>query len=351
MDAEAHVRRRIDRQRVVVAHHDRLAVAHHQQLRRQGAIEGPQALVVLHRHFRVEAYADALGRALDPVSRNLEAALVGERGIVQATRPELAAGIAVQLVAVARSVVDPRPCLHGLELTLRIELVVALVRPAPSRRPPFGGGIDDALEESAHLRGPGVAIAVVGVFGGQRVQPRMAEEGVQLHAPRGAAGDDRVLLRRIARLGQREDARIGFGIGLEGLRTELLEQQQRLGERLGAEQRARLAVGGNLEGGLRIRREDVFLQRRLAVALHPAGLHESPGVGQVRALEKDSRRVLRRVGVGRRVSGWRRPEVIQRGGGHRHGKPQQQECAGYDPGFPVFRTGGCFCPSPAFGGF
>ncbi|MNO92084.1 hypothetical protein D3C76_836460 [compost metagenome] len=162
MQAEAHVRRRVDRQRIVVTHHDRLAVAHHQQFGREGAVEGPQALVILHRHVRVEAHADAPGRALDPVSRNLGAALEGECAVVQAARPELAVQVMVQLVAVARSVVDPRPCLHRLELALREELVVALVRPAPSRRPALGRGVQGALEEAAHLWGPGIAITIVG---------------------------------------------------------------------------------------------------------------------------------------------------------------------------------------------
>ncbi|MNN47683.1 hypothetical protein D3C81_1621160 [compost metagenome] len=42
VQAEAGVGRRVDRQGVVMAHQDRLAIAHHQQLGREGAVEGPQ---------------------------------------------------------------------------------------------------------------------------------------------------------------------------------------------------------------------------------------------------------------------------------------------------------------------
>ncbi|MCY1442640.1 hypothetical protein D9M71_590170 [compost metagenome] len=139
----------------------------------------------------------------------------------------------------------------------------------------------------------------------------MAEEGVQLGARRRAAGDDGVLFRRAARLGHREAARIGLGVGFEGLRTELLEPQQRLGEGLGAEQRARLAVGGYLEGGLRSGWQGVFRQWGPATASYAAGLLEGAEVGQFRAFQQIGPGILRRVGVGGGIAGWWRSEIFQ----------------------------------------
>ncbi|MCY1513646.1 hypothetical protein D9M68_481550 [compost metagenome] len=94
--------------------------------------------------------------------RHLAVAIEVEGAVVQPAGREFAAGVAMLLVAVARATVDPRPRLHGLELLLREELVVALVRPAPSRRPALGRGVQGALEEAAHLWGPGIAITIVG---------------------------------------------------------------------------------------------------------------------------------------------------------------------------------------------
>ncbi|MDT4815460.1 hypothetical protein FQZ97_484890 [compost metagenome] len=292
--------------------------------------------------------------------RHLAVAIEVEGAVVQPAGREFAAGVAMLLVAVARATVDPRPRLHGLELLLREELVVALVRPAPSRRPSLGRGVHGALEEGAHLGGPGVAIAVVGKLGGRGIQAGEVEECIEIGSRRTAAGDDGVLLRSLARLGHREATRIGIGIALIGLRAELLEQQQRLGERLGAEQRARLAVGGDVEGGLRIRRQDVFLQRCLAVALHPAGLDESPGVGFLHALQEVGFRVFRRIGEGGRVTGWRRPEIVQRGRGGGYRQAQQKQRAGHLGGFAAgcglagelcqTRNESC-CPGPCGAGF
>ncbi|MNZ76556.1 hypothetical protein D3C78_950680 [compost metagenome] len=266
VQAEAHVRRRVDRQGVVVAHDDRLAVAGHQQFRRHGAVEGPDGLVVLDRHVRVEADADAPGRALDAERLDLAVAVELVGGVIQPARAELAEVVAVHLVAVADAAVDPRARLHRLELALREEFVVALVRPALSRRTSFGRRVDRALEVGADHIGPGVAVGVVGKLGGRRVQPRMGEEVVQRLARRPAAPDGGILFRRRAGGRLREAARVGLRMGLVGFRAELLEQQHRLGERLCAEQRARPAVGGNLEGGLRRRLQDVIHQRRLLVA-------------------------------------------------------------------------------------
>ncbi|MNN22940.1 hypothetical protein D3C81_1363230 [compost metagenome] len=230
----------------------------------------------------------------------------------------------VQLVTVTRAAIGAGAHLHGLELALRVELVVALVRPAASRRAAFGGGEHHALEEGADLRSPRVAVAVVGVFARQRVQPGLREEGVDLDGRGRATGDDRVLFRRRARFRHREAARIGIGVGLEGLRPELLEQQQLLGERLRAEQRARLAVGGNLERGLRLGWQDIFRQRGLAVASYAAGLFEGPGVGRRYAIQLVCLGVLRLIGVGRWIA-WRRRSVVVPGDRRNGCRHAQQE--------------------------
>ncbi|MNZ89499.1 hypothetical protein D3C78_1084260 [compost metagenome] len=223
VQTEARVGGRIDRQGVVVTHDDRLAVANHQQFRREGAVEGPDGLVRLDRHVRVEAHVDALGRALDLVGRNLGAALEVVGQVIEAGGAELSLGIAVPLIAVAHAAVDPRAGLHGLERALRIELVVALVRPALSRRTALGWRVDSALEVGADQVGPGVAVGMVGKLRGRRIQPRMGEEVVQRLARRTAAPDRGVLFRSRPGGRLRETTRIGFRIGFVGFRTELLE--------------------------------------------------------------------------------------------------------------------------------
>ena len=119
MQAKTAVGRRVDRQGVVMAHQHRLAIAHHQQLDGERAIERPQRLVVLQRHVRVEAGVDALGRAQR----------IRDVGglVVQPARAEFTDRIVVQLLAVAQALVDARTGLRGLERSLRIKLVPALV--------------------------------------------------------------------------------------------------------------------------------------------------------------------------------------------------------------------------------
>ncbi|MCY1212092.1 hypothetical protein D9M72_238200 [compost metagenome] len=181
MQAESAVGRGVDRQRVVVAHQERLAMARHQQLGRESAVEGPQRLVVLHRHVWMEADVDALGGAQR--GRNVGGL------VVQPPRSELADRIVVQLLAVTQAPVDTRTDLGGLEYRLRVELVPALVRPAFSRRPTFCRGADRvAVEEHLDLRLPRVAVQHVGILGRKGVQPRLPEEGFQVASGRAAAG-------------------------------------------------------------------------------------------------------------------------------------------------------------------
>ena len=62
---EAVVRRRVDRQRVVMAHQDRFSVARHEQLGRQRPVEGPEGLGVLDGHVRVEPDREPLRGSLE----------------------------------------------------------------------------------------------------------------------------------------------------------------------------------------------------------------------------------------------------------------------------------------------
>ncbi|MCY1439938.1 hypothetical protein D9M71_561920 [compost metagenome] len=147
----------VDRQAIVVTHQQRLTVTGHQQLDREGAVEGPQRVVILHRHVRMETGVDAAGGA----GRGRD---VGGL-VVQPAGAELANRVIVQLPAVAQTEVEPRTGLHGFEFDLREELVPALMRPAFSRWPAFGGRAHRiTIEEVFDLRLPGVAIEHVGIL-------------------------------------------------------------------------------------------------------------------------------------------------------------------------------------------
>ncbi|MNM36104.1 hypothetical protein D3C81_468120 [compost metagenome] len=244
VQAETAVGRRVDRQGIVVAHEDRLAIADHQQFYREGAVEGPQRFVVLQWHVRVEAGVDAFGGA--------------QRGrdvgglVVQAAWAEFADGIVVQLLAVTQAEVDARTGLGGLEGGLRVELVPALMRPALSWRTAFSRRAHRAaVEEHFDLRLPGVAVEHVGILVWEWIQPRLLEEGFQGGAAGAAAGHDvRVLCGRLAEGWNRERQRWRWQAGVEFFRAEFFEQQQLLSERLGAEQWAGLAIGRVAGGGL-----------------------------------------------------------------------------------------------------
>ncbi|MNZ49124.1 hypothetical protein D3C78_668840 [compost metagenome] len=161
MQAKAAIGRRVDRQGVVVAHQYRLPVARHQQFWRQCAVERPQRIVVLDRHVRVEADADAFGRTFSG----------GDTCgvVIKPARTEFAQGVVVHLPAVAQALIDPRACLRGLDCSLGIELVPALMRPAFSRWPSFCWRTYwMAIEEGFDLRLPGIAVENVGILGGER---------------------------------------------------------------------------------------------------------------------------------------------------------------------------------------
>ncbi|MNK98349.1 hypothetical protein D3C87_1187080 [compost metagenome] len=160
MQTESTVGRRVDRQAVVVAHHHRLAVAHHQQFWRQRTVEGPHRVVVLRRHRRVETRVDTLGGA------------IGQRHasdvVIQAAGAELTDGVMVHLHAVTQATIETCTGLRGFVGDLRVELVPALMRPAFSGWPTFGGRADVPVEVHLDLRLPRVAVDHVGELAGER---------------------------------------------------------------------------------------------------------------------------------------------------------------------------------------
>jgi len=310
VQAKACVGCRVDRQRVVVAHQHRLAITNHQQFRREGAVEGPQRLVVLQREVRVEAGVDALGGA--KCSGDV-------RGLViQPARRKFPHGIVVQLLAVAQPLVDACACLCGLERSLGVELVPALVRPAFSWWPAFCRRADRiTVKEHLDLRFPRVAVQGVGVLGRVWVQARLLEEGFQGIAVGAAASDHvRVLRRFRAECGNREGQRWWRQVGVEFFRTEFFEQQQLLGERLRTEQRARLAVGWVIARRLQGRRQHVVDAIAGPVTVNPILQFQRTLVGfrQVGQVQQRGRGVSRLVIVVRRVCRRRLADIVQRRG-------------------------------------
>ncbi|MND76164.1 hypothetical protein D3C80_678040 [compost metagenome] len=317
MQAKATVGRGVNWQGVVMAHQDRLAVAHHQQLGRESAVEGPQRFVVLQRHVRMEACVDALGGAQR--GRNVGGL------VVQAARGKFADGIVVHLLAVAQTEVDARTGLGGLERCLRVKLVPALVRPAFSWWPAFSGRADRlAVEEHLDLRLPWVAVQHVGVLGRKRVQAGLLEERFQCVATGAAACHHVGVLGGGRAEGRYREGQIGHRRGrVELLWSEFFEQQQLLGERLRTEQRAGFAVGRVLVRRLQGRRQYVVGAYRVAVAIRAIGQLQRAFVGLRHGvqLKQGSGRVVRLVGVGRRV-GRRWHAVVVEGGCHGRDQPE-----------------------------
>src|SRR5687767_10899426 len=92
--AEPAVGRRIDGQRIVVPHEDRLAVASDRQLGWERSIEGPDGLVALCWHQGMKADRHARRRSGQRRARNGRR----EHTVIEAARSELAAGVAMTLV-------------------------------------------------------------------------------------------------------------------------------------------------------------------------------------------------------------------------------------------------------------
>ncbi|VVN47799.1 hypothetical protein PS647_06004 [Pseudomonas fluorescens] len=308
MQAEPHVGRRIDRQGVVVAHQHRLAVPHHQQFWRKGAVESPERLVVLNRHVGVKTGVDTFGGACyDRGVRGL---------VVEPARPEFTDGVVVQLPAVAHAAVELGAGLSGLEGDLWVELVPTLVRPAFSWRTTFGRRAHRmAVEEGFDLRFPRVAVQHVGILRRKRVQPRLAHEGFQRRGRRAAAGDAvRVLRGRRADDRNRESQGRCRQCRVEFFRAEFFEQQQLLSVRLGPEQWAGLAVGGDFEGCLQGWRQHVVGRWRGAGAVHTIGQGVGALVGGRHGFYGIQRGlgVGRRVGIRRRICWRRRADIVKR---------------------------------------
>ncbi|PBJ16971.1 hypothetical protein BSF44_56960 [Pseudomonas sp. ACN8] len=227
----------------------------------------------------------------------------------------------MQLSAVAHAAVELGARLHGLEGDLWVELVPALVRPAFSGRTTFGRRADRmAVEEGFDLRFPRVAVQHVGILRRKRVQPRLAHEGFQRRGRRAAAGDVVRVLR-----GRRADDRNREGQGgrrqcrVEFLRAEFFEQQQLLRVRLGSEQWAGLAIGGDLEGCLQAWRKYVVGRWRGAGAKNAIGQGNGALVDGGHGLYGIQRGlgVGRGIGIRRGVRWWWRAEIVERHGIYR----------------------------------
>jgi hypothetical protein len=335
MQPEPVVGRRVDRQRVVVAHEDWLAIAHHQQLGRQRAVEGPHRLVVLHRHLGVDPDLRAPGRA--PV-------------VVQAVGSELAVPVLVQLLRVAQAAVDARARLHRLEVGLRVELVPALVGPALTRRAAFGRGPREvAFQEQLHFRLPRIGQAVVGHAGREGMQAGLLQEGVQLAGLRAAARDaGRVLLRRGTDLRQGEGQGACRFVGVESVGAELLEHQQLLRPGLRAEQGAGVPIGGVVIGTQLLARQHVpgthlFAGEVLVLLdLHRARIR----VGLRGQLADRCQRIGGLFRVAGRIGGRRLTERVQvrcEAGVQAHGADRGSAHGGQDT--PASSRGAC-CPTP-----
>ncbi|MNF88593.1 hypothetical protein D3C84_710910 [compost metagenome] len=154
------------------------------------------------------------------------------------------------------------------------------MRPALSWRTAFGGRADVPVEEVLDLRLPRIAVDHVGELAREWRQSRLAQEGIEGCAGGRTAGrTGGVLLRRRAdhRGGKSQGCRRCGGV--EFFRTEFFEQHQLLSERLSAEQRAGLAIGGVVETGLHRGRQDVFLACGVAAAFDAIGQIEGVFVG------------------------------------------------------------------------
>ena len=119
MQPEAVVRRGIDGQRVVVTEENRLAVASLEELRREGAVEGPDRVRILERQVGVHPHVDTTGGALR---------------VVETVGPEFSLTEAVHLEIVPDTTVHTRPRGGGVEVDLGLELVPTLVREGLARR-------------------------------------------------------------------------------------------------------------------------------------------------------------------------------------------------------------------------
>ena len=242
---EAPIGRRIDGQGVVVPHEHRLAIARHEQLGRHRPVEGPHGLVFLDGHAGVDAHRNALGGTF----RSREAGGV----VVEATEAELTGLIAVHLMGVPEAAIDPGSGLGGLEVDRGLELIPALVGPAWPRRATLRrGGVQRPTQEAFDLRLPGVQVPGVRVLRGPGGDARLGQEGFQSGAGRHAGSHaGGILLGQWAHGGRGKTLARHRAVGVQGLRTELLEEQHLLDVGLGPEHRAGLAVGRDVEGSRR----------------------------------------------------------------------------------------------------
>ncbi|MCY1293960.1 hypothetical protein D9M68_571300 [compost metagenome] len=113
---------------------------------------------------------------------------------------------------------------------------------------------------------------------------------------------------------------------VQRFQAEGFETQHLLSERLGVEQGARTAIGGDIEVRLPGGRQDILGQDRRPAPCYPVGLLEGPLVGRWRTLEDVPRiaGIPGLIGVGRRIV-WRR--LIRRRPFSGRGEPDSKQDA------------------------
>ena len=276
-----------DGQRVVISKDQRLGVSHRQELGWQCPVEGPEGLLVLDGHRRVEADRDPLRRAVEasraaafgPLAEEVVTGRVGVgRGfagglrrqsaaalsglavycvVVEPPGPPLAAAVLVTLLSIAKSGVRSRAGDTHFGVLGGEEFVPALVGVGLARRPAVGKARESALGKRRQRprvclldrRLPGVGDEPVGHAGRVRVQPWAGDQFVE-HGS--VLGPVRVVFARpiswgVERIGAL--ARVVAGVvALRGQRvcSKGLLPQHALREGACSEQRASGAIGGHV---------------------------------------------------------------------------------------------------------
>ncbi|MCY1293971.1 hypothetical protein D9M68_524220 [compost metagenome] len=272
--------------------------------------------MILQRHIGVEAHLDAAGGA-DGVG-------VAGSVVIEPAGTELALGIAMALQLIADAAVGAGTGLCGLDVLLRVELVPTLMRPTQSRWAPLCRSGNRATEEPLDYGVPGVAVQYVGILTGERKETWSGQECIQVASGRPTSKYiGRVLFRGRpqARLGKPDSWRRRR---IQSLQAKRFETQHLLAEGLGAVQRTRPAVGGDVERCLLAWRQDVFSQGSSPIPFHSVSLFEGPLVRRRQALEDLPRvpGVLRLARIGGWILGWR---LVRKGGVGRRCQLESQQ--------------------------
>ncbi len=130
VQTKAEVRRRVDRKRVVVTHQNRFPITRHEQFGRECPIEGPQRVRFLVGEVRMESNGYSISRSIEPFDPPHSV-------MIQPPRSEFPYPVSMHLFLVAKTFVDARADLRGLEVNLGVKLVPPLMGPVFSWRSPL----------------------------------------------------------------------------------------------------------------------------------------------------------------------------------------------------------------------